>query len=197
MDETVSQTKAEDLELMQGIARRDPASFRKLYDKHSGLVFTMALRILRRRQDAEELVGEVFWEIWDKSQRYDPSRASPVTYIVTLARSRSIDRTRRRSFRQEGGLEIAQESTPAVTSSPADDAEIQEQREIVKSALSELDDNHREMIEAAYYDGLSHSEIAEKFQKPLGTVKTYIRQGLIRLRDTLRKTDRNRDRAEN
>ncbi|MBC7783328.1 MAG: sigma-70 family RNA polymerase sigma factor [Burkholderiales bacterium] len=186
--EAIPETKAEDFALMRGIADRDQAAFRALYDKHSGLVYTMAMRILKRPQDAEELVGEVFFELWDKSSRYDQGRASPITYLVTLTRSRCIDRTRRKAYRSEMTTEAVENIAPPSEDSPADDVAMAEQRELVRSALDGLDDNQRQVIEAAYYDGLSHSEIAAKYQKPLGTVKTYIRQGLIRLRDVLRKT---------
>lgn len=180
---------ADDLDLMRRIAERDPTALRALYDKHAGLVYAMAMKILRNKDDADELVGDVFWELWEKASRYDQTRASPVTYIVTLARSRCIDRTRRKAARPALSLEAADVQFSADEGTPADNTELSEQRELVRSALASLDANHRQALEAAYFEGLSHSEIAEKYGKPLGTVKTYVRQGLIRLRDKLRKTD--------
>lgn len=174
---------------MRRIADRDPAALRALYDKHVGLVYAMAMKILRNKDDADELVGDVFWELWEKSSRYDQTRASPVTYIVTLARSRCIDRTRRKAARPAVSLEAADGQFAAEGSTPADNTELGEQRELVRAALAALEPNQRQALEAAYFEGLSHSEIAEKYGKPLGTVKTYVRQGLIRLRDRLRKTD--------
>lgn len=184
--ETTSPRVTEDLELMRRIADRDPAALRALYDRHAGLVYSIALRILRKPEDAEELVVDVFQEIWDKSSRYDQSRAAPVTYLVTLTRSRCIDRTRRKAYRAQTTLEAIEDAAPLSDHTPADDVLLGEQQALVRGALSRLDENQRVAIEAAYYDGLSHSEIAQKLGKPLGTVKTYIRQGLIRLRDAMR-----------
>jgi RNA polymerase sigma-70 factor (ECF subfamily) len=186
--ELKADSKAEDIELMRRIADRDPAALRELYDKHSGLIYTLALRILNKPDDAEELVGDVFLEIWEKSSRYDQTRSSPVTYLVTLARSRCIDRTRRKGYRQQARMSQVEEGSAFSDVTPDEDVSRSEQANIVRSALAELDDNHRQVLEAAYFDGLTHTEIAERFDKPLGTVKTYIRQGLIRLRDALRKS---------
>ena len=186
--ETKAESKAEDLSLMRRIAERDPAALRELYDKHSGLIYTLALRVLNKPDDAEELVGDVFWEVWEKSSRYDQSRSSPLTYLVTLARSRGIDRTRRKGYRQNAKMQQVDEGSASSEVTPDEDVSRGEQAGIVRSALAGLDDNHRKVLEAAYYDGLTHTEIAERFNKPLGTVKTYIRQGLIRMRDALRKT---------
>jgi RNA polymerase sigma-70 factor (ECF subfamily) len=174
---------------MRGIAERDPAAFRAFYDKHAGLVHTVALRILRRRQDAEEVVEDVFWEIWEKSSRYDQTRSSPVTYLVTLTRSRCIDRTRRKGHRSMLTLDSLDTSAASASDTPADSASLDEQAQAVRAALAQLDENQRCAIQAAYFDGLSQTEIAEKMNKPLGTVKTYVRQGLIRLRQFLRTTD--------
>lgn len=187
--ETASPRVTEDLELMRRIADREPAALRALYDRHAGLVYTIALRILRKPEDAEELVTDVFQELWDKSSRYDQARAAPVTYIVTLARSRCIDRTRRKAHRAQMTLESIEDAAAVSDQTPADDVVLGEQQALVRRALSRLDENQRAAVEAAYYDGLSHSEIAEKLGKPLGTVKTHIRQGLIRLRDALRSTE--------
>lgn len=174
---------------MRGIANRDPGALRAMYDKHAALVYTIALRMLRRPEEAEDLVSDVFWELWDKSSRYDQTRAAPTTYLVTLARSRAIDRTRRKASRPQMTVEAVEDVAPLTDGSPADDAEMTEQRQRVREALASLDPNHREAVEAAYYDGLSHTEIAAKLGKPLGTVKTYIRQGLIRLRDAMRRNE--------
>ncbi|GIW75107.1 MAG: RNA polymerase sigma factor [Phycisphaerae bacterium] len=171
---------------MRRIASRDPNALRAMYDKYSSMVYTIGLRVLGRPEEAEELVSEVFWELWDKSSRYDRSRAAPTTYLVTLARSRAIDRSRRKANRTTGTVELVEEISPVIGITPLEDAELDEQRERVREALKGLTPNHRQAIESAYYDGLSHTEIAEKLGKPLGTIKTYIRQGLIHLRDALR-----------
>lgn len=174
-----------DLKLMQSIAAGDPQALRALYDRYASLVYALALRILRDRAEADELLVDVFWELWSRSDRYDPSRGTPLTYLMTLTRSRAIDRTRGRKIRPLS-LQYDDSIEPTATGSVSDDALSTERREIVRRALAGLDPQQREVIECSFYDGLSHSEIADKLGKPLGTVKTYIRQGLIRLRESLR-----------
>lgn len=184
-------TSSDDLALMRRIAERDSAAMRTLYDRHAGLVYAIALKMLKNRDDAEELVADVYWELWDKASRYDQTRSAPSTYIVTLARSRAIDRLRRRAGKGMVSLDASTApQSPSAEPNPLQVSEFSEQAQLVRQALAELEPNQREAIESAYYDGLSQSEIADKLHKPLGTIKTYIRQGLIRLRETLRKTDR-------
>ena len=182
--------KAADIALMKRIAERDPAAVRELYDRHAGLVYAIALKMLKRRDEADELVTDLFWELWNKSARYDPTRAAPVTYIVTLARSRCIDRLRRSGRHTATSLDAGAQQQATNDPSPLDDVLLDENRVLVREALNTLDGNQRLALESAYYEGLTHSEIAEKLGKPLGTVKTYIRQGLIRLREAMRKTGR-------
>ncbi len=191
--EPISQSKADDLVLMRGIAEQDPNALKAMYDKHASLVYTIAYRILRRTEDAEDLVSEVFFELWEKSSRYDQTRAAPTTYLVTLTRSRCIDRTRRKSYKQQMSMRSVDDVTPFSSVASPDNVSDREQSQIVRNALASLDPNQRKAVESAYYDGLSHTEIAEQLGKPLGTVKTYIRQGLIRLRDVLRKHSRAED----
>lgn len=182
-----SPTGAEnDLRLMQSIAARDSGALRALYDRYAGLVYSLSLRILRDRSEAEELLTDVFWEIWARAERFDASRGTALTYLMTLTRSRAIDRARGRGKIRPLSLQSEQTPEPAGTDSPSDDALSLERREIVRRALASLEPQQREAIECSFYDGLSHSEIADKLNKPLGTVKTYIRQGLIRLRESLR-----------
>jgi len=179
----------DDFDLMRGIASRDQSALRALYDRHSGIVYALCLRILRNPTEAEELLVDVFWEAWEKSDRYNPLRGSPLTYLTTLARSRAIDRLRS-NLSATGKMKLANVDdvpTPAIGQSSALERSIADERRVaVTFALDQLDPQQRQEIECAYYEGLSHSEISEKLGKPLGTVKTWIRTGLIRLRDTLR-----------
>ena len=180
--------KEDDYELMRAIAKeRDERAFAALYDRHSGLVFTLCLRVLHDKAEAEDLLVDVFYEVWEKADRYDPSRGSPTTYLATLARSRAIDRLRSKSSRSVGAtITLVRDDHPAPTADPSQQTADAERRSVVTTALQQLDPAQRQAIESAYYDGLSHSEIAAKLNKPLGTVKTWIRTGLIRLRDSLR-----------
>jgi RNA polymerase sigma-70 factor (ECF subfamily) len=186
----------DDNALMDAIASGEATGLRALYDRHAGLVFALCLRMLRDRAEAEELLSEIFWEVWNRAARYDATRASPVTYLMTLTRSRAIDRQRSRQSKLKlkttalDSDHTARLTQPASVGrdNPLGQTIAGEQSKIVRSALSALEPAQREAIECAYYDGLSHSEIAAKLNKPLGTVKTYIRQGLIRLRDTMSAT---------
>jgi len=178
--------KEDDYELMRAVAKRDQRAFTALYDRHSNLVYTICLRILRDRAEAEELLVDVFYEVWDKCDRYDATRGSPVTYLVTLARSRAIDRIRSKGRRKE--LALADTDQPAAADNPAQQTIKNERATQIAAALEQLEPAQRQAIECSFYDGLSHSEIAQKLDKPLGTIKTWIRQGLIRLRDSLRTT---------
>lgn len=180
-----SQSNQVDVVTMASIATGDRAAFARLYDRYNRLVFTLCLRILKDRGEAEDVLIEVFAELWDRSQRYDATRGSPLSYLSTLARSRAIDRLRSRgktTTASELNTALSESNEPA----PADQADLGEQRSRVVAALKALDPVYRQAVELSFYDGLSHSEIATKLNKPLGTIKTYIRQGLIRLRDRLR-----------
>jgi RNA polymerase sigma-70 factor, ECF subfamily len=177
----------DDYELMEGIARGDSVALAAIYDRYGALVFTLGFRMLRDRGEAEELTSDVFMEIWRRSDRYDPNRGAPMTYLVTLARSRAIDRKRAATARtRKQSPETHSEPASGAMGPPAS-AVLGENSQRVRRALADLDAVYRQAVEMAFFDGLSHTQIAEKLDKPLGTVKTYIRQGLIRLRDCLRK----------
>jgi RNA polymerase sigma-70 factor (ECF subfamily) len=179
----------DDFELMRRIADGDSAALAQFYDKFSPLVFAVGMRFLRDRQEAEDLLIDVFFEIWDRCDRYDPARGAPINYLMNLSRSRAIDRQRSRSFRQKLP-ELSQAfDQPAQATDPADGMAATEQSIQIRQALQTLDAIQRQAVELAFFNGLSHSEIASAMNKPLGTVKTYIRQGLIRLRDCLRKDE--------
>jgi RNA polymerase sigma-70 factor, ECF subfamily len=180
----------DDFELMLLIERQDPDALAQLYDRYGGLVFTLGLRMLRDRGEAEELVSDVFLEVWRRCERYDPTRGAPVAYIVTVARSRAIDRQRSAAFRAKTNLSAAAglgSANPSPGPDPSTSAIVVENRGRVRAAMEVLDPLYRQAVELAFFDGLSHTQIAQRLDKPLGTVKTYIRQGLIRLRDCLRK----------
>jgi RNA polymerase sigma-70 factor (ECF subfamily) len=181
----------DDFALMQAIAAGDRAALERLYDRHSPLVLAVCRRVLKDAAEAEDVLTAFFFELWSRADRYDPSRGSPLPYLMTLARSRAIDRRRSRAARPVALTSDTKvgENAAAVASNaptPLQSLDINEQRQRIRAALSELEPAQREAIECSFYEGLSHSEIAEKLQKPLGTIKTYIRQGLIRLRDRIR-----------
>ena len=174
---------------MQRIAERDPAALRALYDRHAGLVFAIGMKILHNRDDAADVTEDVFFELWDKASRYDASRSAPGTYIVMLARSRCIDRARRRPREAAASLDRSAEPSFTGLNTPPGQAVLHEQQLLVRQAMERLEPLQRQVLSEAYFGGLSHTEIAEKLDKPLGTIKTYIRQGLIRLREQLRRNN--------
>ena len=179
-----------ELMLMRGIAAGDQAAMERLYDRYSPLVLALALRILRDQASADELLNDVFMELWNRSDRYDAGRGTLTTYLLTLARSRAIDRLRARRRQAlatlpEAGIAAAEpDSLGAGLRSVVAD----EQRLLLSDALSRLPLEQRQALELAYFDDLSHSQIAERLHRPLGTVKTHIRQGLIQLREAMRTT---------
>jgi RNA polymerase sigma-70 factor, ECF subfamily len=181
-------SQTDDVVLMQRVAERDAESLRALYDRYGRVILAICVRILRDRNEAEQLLIDVFTEVWDRFDRYDVARGTPITYLITLARSRAIDRIRAKKKSSPLSLDALPGALVASDKSagPLDQTLAGERRAVVTQALGKLDPNQREAVELAFYDGLSHSEIAEKLKKPLGTVKTHIRQGLIRLRDNLR-----------
>lgn len=185
-----SEGGCDDFDLMQRITDGDADALAALYDRHGALIYAVGLRILRDRGEAEELLIDVFWEIWSRAARYDPSRAAPVTYLLTLARSRSIDKKRSSAHRDKtrpGPSDAPIETAAANTANPPEQAIRDERSQLVRAAMQSLDPVQRQAVELSFFDGLSHTQIAARLAKPLGTVKTYIRQGLIRLRDGLRK----------
>jgi RNA polymerase sigma-70 factor, ECF subfamily len=171
--------------LLRQMASGDGDAFRRFYERYSSLVFTFALRLLGARSDAEDLLQEVFLQVWRQAQSYSPERGSPEAWLITMTRSRGIDKlrsTRRRDIsplspdqppRLEGG-------TPVVPPTQASEAKL-----TVQGVLTKLPEAQRTVLELAYFDGLTQSEIAARLGEPLGTVKTRIRAGLERLRGFL------------
>lgn len=175
----------DDAALLVGLAARDQTAMERLYDRYSPMVLALALRVLHDRAPAEELLNDVFMELWNRPERYDPSRGGLLTYLLTLGRSRAIDRLR--AQRSRAGTTLDEANTPETgASSGALRIEDEEHRQCVAAALGQLPSDQRRAIELAYFDDLSHSQIAARLGRPLGTVKTHVRQGLIRLRELLR-----------
>jgi len=171
-------------ELIRHMTAGDREAFARFYDRYAPVVFPLILRIVRERADASDVLQEVFWEAWRTADAYDPTRGSPEAWMVTRARTRAIDRirsTRRRSEMFVAPLDEAIAGQPA-----PDAAERAEDRGTIRSALDRLPGAQREVIELAYYAGLTQTEIAERLKQPLGTVKTRIRLALERLRDVVR-----------
>jgi len=177
---------AADQRLLERMASGDGAALRTLYDQHARAVFSLAVRLLHSQQDAEDLVQEVFVQAWRQAIRYDPGRGTVAAWLLMQTRSRAIDQLRSRRARPEG---TDAESVLAQQRDPAAGADVEvvrlEQADAVRRALDDLPYPQRAALELAYYQGLTHVVIAAQLEAPLGTVKTRIRQGLLRLRDAL------------
>lgn len=176
-------------DLLAQVAAGDERAFGRLYDRSVSMLFTLAVRILGDRDDAAELLQDVYQEVWRKVVRYDAGRGTPMAWLITLTRSRAIDRLRARASRGFGVTASIDESRamelPDGQASPLEVGASRELRGSVAKALAELPEGQREALELAYYEGLSHREIAARLNAPLGTIKTRIKLGMNKLKDAL------------
>lgn len=172
-------------ELICRIADEDQQAMSTLYDTTNRLVYGLLLRILSDPATAEEVLLDVYTQVWRQASRFDGTRGGPMAWITTIARSRAIDRLRseKQNIQREESLETV--SQQATSENVEDDATNSELRTIIRRAMEELTPEQREVIELAYYGGMSQSEIALKLNQPLGTVKTRTRIGMMRLREAL------------
>lgn len=158
-------------------------ALRVLYRAHGATVMAVAMRMLHDRGEAEDVVQETFLELWRRADSYDARRASPATWAVVIARSRSIDRLRSRSAARRA-LD-AQRDDPVDAGVAVEPVEARENRERVREALAELPPEQRIAVELAFFEGLTHSEIAARLKQPLGTVKTRVRLAMEKLQSRL------------
>jgi len=181
--------------LLARVVKGDQPAFSQLYDHSSTLLFTLAVRILGNQEEAAELLQDVYLEVWRKVSRYDVGRGTPMAWLVTLTKSRAIDRLRAktsRGYRATNPLEAgaaAQVADPGP--SPLETQADQELRIAVGKAVAGLPQAQQQAIELAYYEGLSHTEIAARLNQPLGTVKTRIKLGMSKLRESLQQWGNN------
>ena len=174
-----------DAELLRLVAGGDEAALASIYDQYASILLGLLLRILRSRGEAEDVLQEVFLQVWRRAGDFDESRGRGFTWLVTLARSRAIDRLRALDSRSRTATASASEPSDFVSDASADTFRA-EQREIVQAALAQLPDEQRRTLLLAYEEGLTQTEIAERTGQPLGTVKTRTRSGLMKLREMLR-----------
>jgi RNA polymerase sigma-70 factor (ECF subfamily) len=182
-----------DVSLLQRIVAHDTTALAELYDRHSRLLFGLTLRIVRDRAEAEEILQEAFVRVWTRAETYDARVGGPLPWIVRLARNCAIDRLRARRSRAAidtpAGHEGDAGSVPAPDiQSPEATVMDAERREALTDALAGLPADQRQLIEAAFFEGYTHSELARRFGLPLGTVKTRIRTGMITMRQRLEHT---------
>jgi RNA polymerase sigma-70 factor (ECF subfamily) len=179
----------DDEELMQRLFHRDLEAFRTLYERYGNLVYSTCVRVVRDNHIAEDMVQEIFLRIWRKPDSFTPQRGRFVTWLTSVTRNRAVDevRSRNRRFRHETASPEEQErEIPAAgTNDPALTAELSDQRRLIMTAMAELPAEQREVIQLAYFGGLTQQEISDRLSQPLGTVKTRIRLGMQKLRVAL------------
>ena len=178
--------RREEAELVERMAEGDAEALGVLYDRYSGMLLALATRILRDPGAAEDILQEAFWQTWRQASRYDPSRSSVSTWLVLLTRSRAIDSLRSRQVKERTLAAVRDEGSPTHTS-PAGmgDVLMQERRQRLREELERLPRAQREVLQLAFFGGLTQREIAEKTDTPLGTVKTRSLLGLKKLREAL------------
>jgi RNA polymerase sigma-70 factor (ECF subfamily) len=172
--------------LVERVASGDQSALAALYDATNRLIYSLVLRVLGDMSSAEEVLMDVYTQVWRQAVSYDANRGAPLAWMATIARSRAIDRLRSgwQDQHRKESLDVLGDA-PANATSPEESAVASERQRFVREALDLLTPEQRQVIELAYYSGLSHSEIAEKLNQPLGTVKTRTRLGMMKLREAL------------
>ena len=186
MIEDTSIDQAVEIELLRGVSRGDRKSFEDLYDRFSGVLYSAALQILNDQREAEDVLQDVFVQIWDKAKLYNPSRGKPLTWAMTLTRNKSIDRLRsaQRRFRLQDQVE--KETRVHFTErDSADEVDALEKSKLIRSAVLLLSKEQRQAIELAFFAGLTQNEIAVELNQPLGTIKARIRRGMLKLKEMI------------
>jgi RNA polymerase sigma-70 factor, ECF subfamily len=171
--------------LLQRVADGDRAAFSELYDRLASRVFGLVKRLLRDPAQSEEVTQEVFLEIWQNAARYEAARGSATSWILTMTHRRAVDRIRASQASRDRDERIGIRDLEREFDSVAEGVEITMENERVKQAMRRLTELQRQAVTLAYYGGYSHSEVAEMLHIPVGTVKTRLRDGMIRLRDEL------------
>ena len=175
----------DDIELIRRIGGGDRSSFEEFYRRHVALVFSTAFKILNNSSDAEDVTQEVMFMVWEKSPMYEPSRGKPLSWAVTMTRNKAIDRLRSIQRRLRLNDDAEREITPPPlhgNNRPTDHLDSGEKQQIVRSAVMKLNQVQRQVIEMAYFGGLTQLEISSRLNTPLGTIKARIRRGMLRLK---------------
>jgi RNA polymerase sigma-70 factor, ECF subfamily len=179
-------TEQQDREWIRRMATKDADALDAFYTRYNRLAFSLVLRIVGNREDAEDVLTDVFWQVWQQSSRYDASRGKPVAWLLTIARTRAIDRLRSTSRHEVTTSDPDKHNDPPAAPAQPDPFVQSDTREAVHEALQSLQEQQRIPLEMAYFQGMSHTEIAAALGQPLGTVKDRIRTGIMHLRKRLR-----------
>lgn len=179
------ETTLTDGDLLVTVSRGDQTAFASLYDRFGGVVYGVVKRVVRDPSQSEEVAQEVFTEVWRTASRFDPDRGSAQTWILTMAHRRAIDRVRSEQSSRNRNDRIGHRDRVRAFDEVAEEVELRFEHQQVRDALSTLTELQREAVELAYYSGYTYREVSELLDTPLGTIKTRMRDGLIRLRDAM------------
>ncbi|MEO8594484.1 MAG: sigma-70 family RNA polymerase sigma factor [Candidatus Solibacter sp.] len=179
------QSGDDDSNLVARMQRRDPNALAELYDRYGRITFSLIVRIVRDAATAEDLVQETFLRVWNRVHGFDAMKGSIGPWLLAVARNRAIDYLRSAGGRERNALEFEEAVHPALYCDVEKELLTSDKVRRVKSAVEKLTPNHRQVIELAYFEGLSQTEMAERMGQPLGTVKTWVRAALKTLRDDL------------
>jgi RNA polymerase sigma-70 factor (ECF subfamily) len=174
-----------DADLVERLRRRDAQALAELYDRYGRLAYSLILRVVRDTGVAEDLVQETFLRVWNRVQAFDAEKGSIGPWLLAVARNRAIDYLRSATGRERNTLEWEETVHPALYTDMERDLLISDKARRVKAAMEKLSANQRQVIELAYFEGLSQTEMAERMGQPLGTVKTWVRAALKNLREEL------------
>jgi RNA polymerase sigma-70 factor (ECF subfamily) len=185
---TNNEDRSIELDLLVRIARQDRAAFEDLFSRYSGILYATALKFLKDDADAQDVVQDVFIQIWDKAKLYDPAKGKPLTWALTLTRNRSIDRIRaiqrrtrlRDDYEKETAVDESGILREALSGVDANDT-----AQILRQVVGQLPAPQRAVIELAYFEGLTQTEIADRLGEPLGTIKARARRALLKLKTSL------------
>jgi RNA polymerase sigma-70 factor, ECF subfamily len=179
------QIRADDSGLVARMQRRDPQALAELYDRYGAVTYSLILRVVRDTGIAEDLVQETFLRVWNRVSGFDAQKGSIGPWLLAVARNRAIDYLRSAGGRERNAVEYEESDHPSLYCDMEKDILASDKARKVKSAIDKLPANHRQVIELAYFEGLSQTEMAERMGQPLGTVKTWVRTALKNLRDEL------------
>lgn len=176
----------DDGDLIRRLKHREPQAMADLYDHYGRLIYSVIFRVVRNTAAAEDLVQETFLRVWNRVQAFDQDKGALGPWILTIARNRAIDYLRSVDGRlAQSNLDLEKVEHPTLFANLEDDVANIDRARLLRTALEKLNPNQRVVIELAYYEGLSQSEMAERMKQPLGTVKTWVRSALKVLRDEL------------
>ncbi len=172
-----------DAELVTRLQRRDPQALAELYDRYGRIAYSLILRVVRDASLAEDLVQETFLRVWNRAQAFDAQRGAIGPWLLAVARNRAIDYLRSAGGRERNALELEENAHPSLYTDMERDILASDKARLIRAALERLAPKQREVIELAYFEGLTQTEMAARLGEPLGTVKTWVRTALKNLRE--------------